>query len=631
MCLFTEREARALCAPEKLSPSEWAEAYRYLAPTIAAEPGKYRGDRTPYIAGLIDSIQEPGVEEIVFLKAAQVGFTTALQHLLGWIIDQEPAPTLLVMPSDKESRKLVDENLKPLIEQTEQLQAHVPPEADAITKETLRFDSCSLFMASACSPQTLARRACRFVFMDEVDKYPKFSGKDADPISLARARARTYKHRKRVIIGSTPTTREGAVWRAWEDCSDRRRYHVPCPHCGEFQTLNFGQVRFDFPEVKAIGSKSRRADYIESRQVAHYECVHCKEAIRDSHKQAMLLRGAWLSETQTISRAGEISGERPRAKRVGFHLSALYSPWVSFSDMAAAFTRALGDAPKMMEFKNQWLAEVFEELIKQIKAEDLRDQLLKGAAAAGIVPKWAHVVVTTVDVQQHTFYLVTRAWGAGNRSRLIWLGNLPTFEMVKKRGLDTPYPVEGGGSTTPQLLAIDTGYRTDEVYDFASTDARIQCVKGNPNPKKTILRSQASVELGIELALLDTQYYKDRLITLRSEKRWEVNVSATDEYFRHLAAEMKVRDRKNGRFVWKPVSEGAANHFLDCEVYQVAAADMLEIATLPDEEEQPVVPPPPPPQVSSVAPPPATTVLHKGDGQSSWVTGGSGGDSWVGS
>jgi phage terminase large subunit GpA-like protein len=583
--LFTEREARALAPPEKLSPSQWAEENRYLPSSVAAEPGRYRNSRTPYIAGIIDAILEPWLEELVILKAAQLGFTTALQNLIGWCVCQEPAPSLLVMPSEDECAKIVKEQLVPLIETTPILQDRIGDSPRAVTQNTLLFDSMPLYLGWAGSPQSLARRACRYVFLDEVDKYPSFSGRDAAPIPLARKRSSTYLHRARIVIGSTPTTRDGAIWQAYEGCGDRRLFWVPCPHCSSYQTLAFSQIIFNSPDVTAIEDRAKQADFIATNNAAHYECCHCKGTIRDKHKPAMLNRGVWLSEGQTVSKDGGVHGERPKAKRVGFQISAIYSPWVSFSQMAAQFVRSIGNHGAMMEFKNQWLGEVFEDVETSFKVDDLRLQVTD-APPAGTIPTWADRLIATADVHEHRINFVLRAHGRDDRSQLIHFGDVPTFEDLTKLCLDSQYMIDGGhgDSLQPCLLFIDAGYRTDEVYSYAQTDARIKAILGARDfkPRQMLAWSTPAKSLGISVCTIDTQYFKSKLATLRSSGKWIINNGVTDEYLRHMAGEHKIVDRE-GRSIWQKISSGAQNHFLDCEVYQLAAADFIRTDLLPDE------------------------------------------------
>ena len=66
--------------------------------------------------------------------------------------------------------------------------------------------------------------------------------------------------------------------------------------------------------------------------------------------------------------------------------------------------------------------------------------------------------------------------------------------------------------------------------------------------------------------------------------KWELSGEVGDEYEKQLTSEHKVRVKVNGRWVnkWVTVSKGAANHLLDCEAYQFAAADMRMVGALED-------------------------------------------------
>ena len=59
-----------------------------------------------------------------------------------------------------------------------------------------------------------------------------------------------------------------------------------------------------------------------------------------------------------------------------------------------------------------------------------------------------------------------------------------------------------------------------------------------------------------------------------------------DEYAEQVTAEHKLTVRSNGRDVerWVKKTTHADNHYLDCEVYAAAAADMMNVRSLyPDE------------------------------------------------
>jgi phage terminase large subunit GpA-like protein len=63
----------------------------------------------------------------------------------------------------------------------------------------LQFDGMYAVLSGANSPASLASRPIRYLFMDEVDKYPVNAGKEADPRSLARERTKTFAHNKKIF------------------------------------------------------------------------------------------------------------------------------------------------------------------------------------------------------------------------------------------------------------------------------------------------------------------------------------------------------------------------------------------------------------------------------------------------
>jgi len=608
--VFSGAERLAWAKPRKLRPSEWAQKHRVIPTGNAAEPGKLRLSRTPYIPGVMDATDEPGVEEVVFVAGTQVGKSTCTESLIGKWVDDDPGPIMLVLDTEKSAGEVIEERIRPLVA-AEPLGSHLSEKPKDNKLTSIKFDTCSLYVAWARSPGALARRAVRRCIFDEVDKYPHASGREADPISLGVERTATYGYRRTIFITSTPTVRTGPVWRAMEAAGDRRRFHVPCPHCGEYQVLSFAQVKFP-PGGEHGGSVDRNlhADRIETQGLAHYECAHCHQSIAESQRLAMVGRGVWLSDGhQTIrpavgTAAGKIAGEPPRAKRVAFWLSgsSLYSPWRTFSAVAAAFLRSLGDPGKLQNFKNSWLAEVFEETIKSHNVADFR-RLLVGAPKPMLVPKWAEYIITSADVQKDRIYWNARAWGADYFSQLITSGIALSFEELHRLTLQTQFPLETGGTSQAHLLTIDTRYRRDEVYQLAKTDERVRPIMGGNDKQAMLVKySSAGKQWGIPLYLLNTQLLKDRLSVLRSsEGRWLLNSAVEDEYLHHLAAEHKVLIK--GEWVWVVKTAGAANHWGDCEVYQVAGAEIARVDLLAADPTSPqaAMPPATSPQTASGA------------------------------
>lgn len=588
MGTWTNAECRAWHAPERLSPSEWAAKYRVLTSSMSAEAGAWRNERTPYLVGIMDAVDEPGVEEIVFLKPAQIGFSEATRNILGWYIDQEPGPCLAVMPSEKSGREMFEERFKPLLKHTPVLARHLTSRSDDLSLERITLDTMPVYLAWAGSAQALASRPIRYVIFDEVDKYPPFSGKEADPVSLGIKRTTTFGHRARVLIGSTPTTRDGAIWRRWEICTDQRRFMVPCPHCNKHQVLTWPRVKWpklDEPD------KARKAASVEQGRLAYYECEHCRGKIEDRHKPVMLQAGVWCGSDQVVTDDGRVVGPKPNPLRVGFHINALYSPWLTFSKLAGEFILAAGDVGAMMDFRNSRMAEPFEVQAESVKTGQIRAKVAK-ANPPRVVPDWAGALIATADTQKDHFYYTIRAWGYEYRSQLVAHGKCETFENLKAVCLDGVYQTDSGQPISPSVLLIDSGgSRTNEVYQFALKDGRIQPLRGASHAMRGVWNMSRVSDVGVSLRILDVHFFKDMLARLIKEKvddndpdspdKWMPSSACGDDYCYQMAAEHKIFDARRRREVWVPVSQGVDNHYWDCEVYQCAGAYMSNVAQIP--------------------------------------------------
>lgn len=591
--IWNKAEKEAWRLPKEITVSDWANENRELSPLTSAEHGRWRTDRTPHLKGIMDAFNDPFVEEITVMASTQVGKTEALYNMLGYIIDQDPAPTLLVMPRVPDARSVSQNRIKPMLELSPALKTHLPTLEDDITNLEYHLDRMIVYFAGSNSPADLSGRPIRYLFLDEIDKFPKFSGKEADPISLATERTRTFWNRK-IIKVSTPTTRQGYIFREYEK-SDRRRYYVPCPYCGKYQILIFS------PQLK-YPKAERNAEKIRTERLAWYECQYCGKKITENMKSRMISQGVWAPDGAEITPKGQIKGNIVQSRHAGFWLSALYSPWLSWSDIAAKFLTSQS-YNELMNFVNSWLAEIWEEKGGETKPQKLA--ALAGIYPEGKVPSGGLVLTGGVDVQKDYFILVIRAWGIGEESWLVRACRVESWEEVISILFMTNYSREKGGTPLPvRLTNIDSGYRTAEVYevcrkwrDVARPVKGQNHLPGAPYRVSIIDRhpeTGLAVPGGLALWHIDTSHFKDKMNRMVHAEpgdpaQWHLFENPSDDYLNQFCAEHKViiRDRKTGRTKeeWRVISTGAPNHYLDAENYAVAAADMIRVSAMRKEQE----------------------------------------------
>lgn len=552
---------RHLKPPDDITVSEWAERYRVLDEKSCAMPGPWRNVMTPYLVGIMDVLKDYEVEEAAFVKPTQIGGTESLQNMLGYVIDNDPAPTMIIYPTDKLAESVSENRLIPMIKASPSLQKRFREHASS--KLELQFDNLYISLCGANSPSSLASKPIRYLFMDEVDKYPAASRKEADPISLARERTKTFSNRK-IFMCSTPTLRTGPIWRALETADKELHYFVPCPHCGAAVELKFAQLRWPKQEGMTIKERAEQACYV---------CQACGAVISDADKTQMLRRGSWRP---VRDHAGTAS------TKIAFWLNTLYSPFVRFSEVAEEFMHAQDDPERLQNFVNSWLAEPWEDTKLKTSADTVLERQTE--TPEFIVPEWAKMLTGGVDVQQTCVYWTIRAWGDDMTSQCIAHGQALGFGGIDRQ-MNQEYFKPDGTSMLVDLCLIDSGDQTDDVYEFcvSRTEWALPC-KGTAGMtshyRLTTVNKTNSNAYGLTLVLIDGGKYKD-IIAARMRKpngmgSWMVHAGCDQEYAEQVTAEHKVLD-KSKKLRWVVKSSHADNHYLDCEVYAAAAADVLGV------------------------------------------------------
>jgi phage terminase large subunit GpA-like protein len=567
-----------------LTVSEWADRYRMLSSRAAAEPGRYRTKRTPYMKEIMDALS-PGhpAQRIVFMKAAQVGATEAGNCFLGFIIHQAPGPALAVQPTVELAKRNSRQRIDPLIEESPALRDKVKPARSRDAGNTMlskEFAGGILIMTGANSAVGLRSTPARYIFLDEVDAYPASADEEGDPVSLAEARSLTFAHRRKVFLASTPTIRGLSRIEREYEASDQRRYFVACPHCGASQWLKFERLRWEKGKP----------------ETAAYVCEACDQPIAEHHKTAMLEGGEW--------RPTAVSAD---PSTIGFHLSALYSPvgWLSWERIARAWEAAQGSDEAIRAFRNTILGETWVETGEAPDWRRLYDR--RERWPAGTVPAGGLILTAGADLQKDRIEVDVWAWGRGLES---WLVDHVVIDGGPESAaawsalaalLSRTWPHEHGAHLPIVRLAVDTGYEAPAVYAWARAQgfARVAPVKGvegfnraSPVAGPTyvdVTEAGKRLRRGARLWTVAVSTFKAetyRFLRLQRPTAEEVDAGTKfppgtvhlpewieSEWLKQLAAEqlITVKTRRGfARLEWQKLRE--RNEALDTRVYARAAA-----------------------------------------------------------
>lgn len=510
--------------------------------------------------------------------SAQVGKTLALLAIIGYHIDQDPAPMLMVQPTVEMAEAFSKDRLSPMIRDTPALRGKVKDPRSRDSGNTLqqkKFPGGHITLAGANAPAGLASRPIRVVLLDEVDRFPLSAGSEGDPVNLAKKRSTTFWNRKIVMVSTPTLAGVSRIEAAFED-SDQRRYFVPCPHCDHYHVLEWANV--GYPEGKP--------------EEAWIACPECGGVITDADKPRMLRLGEWRATA-------------PFAGVAGFHLNELYSPWRTFGDVATDYERAKEKPEQLKTWINTSLGETYAEKGEAPDYQRLIDK--RESYPIGSAPADVRFLTAGVDVQKDRLELEIVGWCREKRSysveyRVIMgdtenTGQDGPWAELRELVVNGQWEHESGALLPLRYTAIDSGYRTTLVYDFCRSVgmSRIAPIKGMDSQPMVISQPRPidrkkdgkKAWRGLKLYTVGSSVVKGEIYSLLGlDKREDGSAPPgymhfpqyEDRYFKELTSEqVKIRMVKGvPRQVWE-TTPGVRNEPLDCRVYARAAAAIVGI------------------------------------------------------
>lgn len=572
--------------PEQLTVTEWADSNRMLSTKSSAQRGEWV--TRPYQREPMDVFTDPRVHTVVLMVSRQTLKSEDILNKIGYAIDRDPGPILVVLPRDSDCRKFSKIRLMPMIEGTPCLKQKVSGSKSRASGNTLDykdFDGGHLSIVASGSPGNLAALPIRYLFCDEIDKYPASAGAAGDPISLAQGRQEEFWNR-RTVLACTPTVQGlSRIEAAWLD-SDQREYEFCCPHCGAYQIPSWRtQVRWD--------SSLPRNKQAES---ARYHCAGCDAAWNDVER--------W-----DASNRGRFRATAPFNGIAGFRVSGLCRIGGILADMVDEWLRASRNQEALKTFINEQLAELWAQPGEALEWRRLVER--REVYSAGTVPAGGLLLTAGVDVQRADggrLECEIVAWGENRETwsvdyRILY-GDPSEPEVWKKleKLLHETFPCEGGGELGIDRMFVDSGdgTTTAAVYDWVQKQPRqrVYAIKGYrqaeqpvSGPKAVeIKRNGRANKYGPIFRVVGVDFFKGILYADLKKAaptpdelaagagfpagfcHFPLDTAYGDEHFKEVCSEQLVtrRDRK-GREITEYQQIRPNNHALDVRIYAMAA------------------------------------------------------------
>jgi phage terminase large subunit GpA-like protein len=459
--------------PEDLTVSQWADKNRRLTSESSAEVGKWRTSRTPYMFDILDSFTDPLIEHIVVVAASQVGKSETINNMVGYCIDQDPGPILLIQPTIDDVKRYSEMRIAPMIRETRCLKRKVadPKSRDAAnTKRQKSFPGGVLVMTGSNVAHDLSSMPIRYVFGDERDRWATSAGSEGDPWELAVARTRTFYNKKMVEV-STPTVKGASAIENSYNLGTMERWKTQCPHCGEYVEITFDNIRFEYDAAENGDKKIFHISEI------FYVCPECG-GISDEHTM----------KSQPAKWVATVPEARKHHKTRSFWLTAWVSPWATWESIILQFLQAGTDSAKLQVVYNTQFGELWEER-GDMASED--DVMARREVYEAELPDGVLLLTCGVDTQDDRLeYEVVghrrfgETWGI---KKGVILGRPDTEEVWERLDevLSHKYKFKSGVSLQISLTFIDEGgHFTQEVrqHCLARQYDHVFAIKGANRP-----------------------------------------------------------------------------------------------------------------------------------------------------
>jgi phage terminase large subunit GpA-like protein len=568
-----------------MSLAEWAEAHIMLSPEDSAFRGKFAP--WPFQREPMEVMSPAHPCERVALKcASQTMKTRLLLNMLAFVVAVDPGPCLFVEPTEADAQSLSKDRVDPMLRDTPALRGLVTEAKSRDAGNTIahkKFRGGQVSFAFSTAPSKLAMRPIRYLFLDEVSRYGKSSGKEGDPVRIAEKRTVTFWNKKIIYASSPGTDGDCRISEIFEN-SDQRHWFVPCPFCGHEQALKFSGLvwsKGDEPiecQVKSVDGDFVATEVIVPVSDPRYQCECCRCLISHNRKQDLNAAGRWKPTN-------------PLGKFPGFHLNQLVSPVRTWADIVDEWLEIQGKREQLQVFMNTVLAETWRDSGEAPDWEKVKSRA--SDYDLGTVPPAVRLLTAGVDVQRDRLECAVWGW---DRTRGRWLvdyqklyGDSARDDVWNKLSelLNRSYRRTNGGAPLQILrMGVDTGSGskdvTDAVYAWGRKQgtARVMLIKGfsdgpaivfgSSTPEVTDRgrkRKRQAPVYHVNVSRCKAEIYS----TLRSDKPedgvlpsgWVHYPEMPDEWFKQLTAEEYHRTKRGGE--WQQIRE--RNEALDTANY----------------------------------------------------------------
>lgn len=383
-------------------PSEWAEANRYMPPDITENYGQFNSMDVPHLVEPMNRMHpdDPATHITIMKSVQSAGTVSIAENAMGFFTRYKLGSIAFFTSSKNVGRIRSSSALDVLIDHGNlaQLLKPISSRMSRKTADTAMYKEFSggvkWLISSYNSIGDMKSNTFNFLVCDEWDEAGAELADQGDVAGILEGRTMATRMYKMLYI-STPSRMETSrIFRGFIE-GDQRRFHIPCPHCGEPQILQlkFSGMKhgltFGMMEDLELGTKVLDPSSIR------YICISCQKEWYESQKlPQMRSDGAEWIETW------KGSGYKPKSSNHrSYHVGGLISPFLPWQRMIQQFvnTKFGGDLLLFKDFTINYLGEPWARVETKASWETFRDSA--DEYTLGTVPAGGLRLYGGVDVQ----------------------------------------------------------------------------------------------------------------------------------------------------------------------------------------------------------------------------------------
>ncbi|OLP56813.1 terminase [Rhizobium rhizosphaerae] len=586
---------------DAIRPTPPVPFHEWIGKNIVLVDGPRKGEfwtaeDAPYLVEIAACLtQEHPCTRVTVRKSQQTGVSILALAWMLYIAETCPDNCLYGVPGLDALRDINSGKMQPLIDewQRETGKSVVYPttsrSGEGSSTFQKKFAGGTLYLANANAVMDLSAKTTRYGVKDEVSKWQELPN-GADPENLFFGRFTAFRRQKsyKIFELSTPELDSGdplgegpghcRIDRSFRQ-SDQRFWNIGCPECGEelVQQDAFLLIDRDHPHKTVMA------------------CPSCGHHISEMERVAAVRQGRYIATAPGEDR------------HPGFHVDAFMSLMMSYE--------AIAEDKIAYAAKGEAGAKDYNNLVCALpyamrgNAPDHKGLMQRREDyPADTIPAGGLIFVGGADIQSHGIYLEVVAFGEDRQS---WTVSAEYF----KGATDNPaagawllledfaareFPDCWGVLRRLDALAVDSGYRTNQVLEWCRRHPDTYAIKGMPGrgipaisipTRKSVNKRGKRKRFGSAMTwpvgtwALKAEFYgnlhKDGLAAGQPcdpPGYCHFHKGLNEEYFQQLTAEYFSSKLVKGRLHEEWMTRRADNHYLDCRIYAMAIAEHLGLS-----------------------------------------------------